>query len=380
MRMAIMTASMLLITASVQAQVNVGGLMDLEFRVSGADSKPYVNGSPSAKPTLYFPNARLFVDAPIDAQWSFFAVLQSDHYGSKSLNPPFFSMLQVTWAPFDADIAFHAGRIIIPFGLTSERFLSSENPVRHLPLSHEWTTRVDKKHGLITGPRNYALAPGTTFVYSRMYTHGIAVQGSYGILDAHLALTQSAPSGFNESGEYATPAFVGRVGLTPLTWARVGASFGHGAYMKDDAANNDLLTQADRESLTQTIHGADITVDYGYLRVSYEYMRSTWKTVEINRAVVPNTVSAEWSVPADAHSAELVWDVSAWPGLYLAARYDRMSIRRYAAGVGEFERLEAGFGYKVSRSVTIKTTYATARNQGRDLADDVFGVQVSITF
>lgn len=373
-----MTASMLLITASAQAQVNVGGLMDLEFRVSGADSKPYVNGSPSAKPTLYFPNARLFVDAPIDAQWSFFAVLQSDHYGSKSLNPPFFSMLHVTWAPFDADIAFHAGRIIIPFGLTSERFLSSENPLRHLPLSHEWTNRVDKKAGLSKGPRDYALAPGTTFVYSRMYTHGIAVQGSYGILDAHLALTQSAPSGFNESGEYATPAFVGRVGLTPLTWARVGASFGHGAYMRKDPKNEIQLSDADRASLTQTIYGVDATIDYRYLRLSYEYLHSTWLAADIDKQTVVPGAWAEVEIPAHAHSIEAVWDLAAVPGLHMASRYDRMTVGGVTSG--EFERLEAGFGYKVSRSVTIKTTYATARNQGRDLADDVFGVQVSITF
>jgi hypothetical protein len=371
---------MVVATVPLMAQVTVGGLMDLEFRMSGSDSNPYVNGSPSPKPTLYLPNARLFVDAPIDDEWSFFGVLQSDHYGSKSFNPPFFSLMQVTWTPFERDVAFHAGRIIIPFGLTSERFLSSENPLRHLPLSHEWTTRVDKKAGLVTGPRDYVAAPGMTFVYSRMYTHGIAMQGTFGMLDAHLALTQNAPSGFNEGGEYDVPSFVGRIGLTPAVWMRIGASFGHGPYMKEDATNRDVLTQADRESLTQTIFGTDVTFDYAYVRVSYEYMRSAWKTVEIRRDVAPPTVSAPWSVPADAHSVEAVWDVSALPGLYAAARYDRMTVHRYAAGVGEFERLETGFGYKLTRSVTAKATYARARNQGTDLADDVLGVQLSITF
>lgn len=364
----------------LMGQVTVGGLMDLEFRMTGSDSKPYVNGSPSPKPTLYMPNARLFVDAPLDDEWSFFGVLQSDHYGSKSFNPPFFSLMQVTWAPFERDVVFHAGRIIIPFGLTSERFLSSENPLRHLPLSHEWTTRVDKKAGLVTGPRDYAAAPGMTFVYSRLYTHGISMQGTFGMLDAHLALTQNAPSGFDEGGEYDVPSFVGRVALTPVVWMRIGASFGHGPYMKDDVMNRDVLTQAERESLTQTIIGADATLDYGYVRVSYEYMRSTWKTVEIRRDAAPPTTSAVWSVPADAHSLEAVWDVSAWPGLYAAARYDRMTVHRYAAGVGAFGRLEAGLGYRLSRAVTAKATYAAARNQGNDLDDDVLGLQLSLSF
>lgn len=367
-----------LLSVTAQAQVTVGGLVDMEYRRSGPDSKPYVNGSPSTMPTLYVPSARLFVDAALDGNWSLFAVLQSDHYGSKSFNPPFFSLMQVTWSPFDADIAFHAGRIIIPFGLTSERFLSSENPLRHLPLSHEWTTRVDKKAGLTKGPRDYVLAPGMTFVYSRMYTHGIAAQGSYGKLDAHLALTQNAPSGFNESGEYATPAFVGRVGLMPLTWARVGASFGHGAYMRKDPKNDIQLSDADRASLTQTIYGVDATIDYRYLRLSYEYLRSTWLAADIDKQ---NGVPGAWvevEIPAHAHSIEAVWDVSVIPGLHLASRYDRMTIEGVTSG--EFERVETGFGYKLTRSVTLKSTYAWARNQGTDLADDVFGIQLSISF
>jgi hypothetical protein len=369
---------MVVATVPLMAQVTVGGLMDMEFRMSGSDSKPYVNGSPSPKPTLYMPNARLFVDAALDDAWSFFAVLQSDHYGSKTLNPPIFSMMQVTWTPFDADIAFHAGRIIIPFGLTSERFLSSENPLRHLPLSHEWTTRVDKKAGLTKGPRDYVLAPGMTFVYSRMYTHGIAMQGTFGMLDAHLALTQNAPSGFNEGGEYATPAFVGRVGLTPLTWTRVGASFGRGAYMRKDPKNEIQLSDADRASLIQTIYGVDATIDYRYLRLSYEYLRSIWLAADIDKQVVVPGAWVEVEIPAYAHSIEVVWDVAAVPGLHMASRYDRMTIGGVTSG--EFERLETGFGYKLTRSVTVKSTYARARNQGTDLADDVFGVQLSITF
>lgn len=364
---------------ALNAQVTLGGLMDLELRVSGSDSKPYVNGSPSAEPTLYFPNARIFVDAPIDESWAFFAVLQSDHYGSKSPHPPFFSLMQVSWTPSDADIAFHAGRIIIPFGLSSERFLSSENPLRHLPMSHEWTTRVDKKAGLIRGPRNYTVAPGLTFVYNRLYTHGIAVQGSLGNMDAHIALAQNAPSGFNDGGEYTVPALIGRLGWRPAAWARIAASFGHGAYMRDDPLNHDAISQAGRESLTQTLYGADLTVEHGFGRVSYEYMNSLWKTVEIDRSVAPAVEVGRPRVPAEAHSLEAAWDVSAWPGLYAAARFDRMSIKRHAA-VRDFQRLEAGFGYRFNRSVRLKATYAKGWNEGADLSDDVFGIQLSLRF
>jgi len=136
---------LLLMASPAFSQVSVGGLMDLEFRMAGSDAKPYINQTPSTKPTIYFPNARVFVDAPISNEWSFLAVLQSDYYGSKTPHPLFLSLAQVTWMPFEADFALHAGRIVIPVGITSERFLSSENPLRHLPMNHEWGMRVDKK-------------------------------------------------------------------------------------------------------------------------------------------------------------------------------------------------------------------------------------------
>lgn len=359
------------------AQVNVGGLLDLEARVSGSDSKPYINGSPTAKPSLYVPNVRLFVDAPISENWAVFAMIQSDHYGSNTLNAPIFSLLQAQWMPFtDSDLTVNIGRILIPVGLISERYLSSENPLRHLPMNMEWTQRVDKKAGLLVGPRNYAVSPGLAFIYNRMYTQGVSVQGALNtVAEYHVAVALSAPSAFNESGEYDVPALMGRVVVKPAVWMRLGASFGHGAYMRKDAMNAPL-GDADRESLKQTLFGVDATVDYRYLRVSYEYLDTRW---DVARITLPGLFTTE-DYLANSHMVELKADAPFHPGAYAALRYDRITVDSPVFATSPLQRLEIGIGKKFSRSVVGKLTFSRGWNEVNDLQDNVLGAQLSLGF
>lgn len=374
---ALVTAVCLLVASPAFAQVNVGGLLDLEARISGSDSKPYINGSPSAKTSLYVPYIRLFFDAPISENWAVLAVVQSDHYGSNTLNAPFFSLLQAQWMPFtDSDLTVNIGRIVIPVGLTSERFMSNENALRHLPMNMEWTQRVDKKAGLITGPRDYATAPGLAFIYNRMYTQGVSVQGAVNTLaEYHLAAALSAPSAFNESGEYDVPAVMGRVVVKPAVWMRLGASFGHGAYMRKDAMNAPLGDD-DRESLKQTLVGIDATVDYRYIRFSYEYLDTRW---DVARITLPGLFTTE-DYLANSHMVELKADAPFHPGAYAALRYDRITVDSPVFATSPLQRLEIGIGKKFNRSVVGKLTFARGWNEVNDLQDNVLGAQLSLGF
>lgn len=367
----------LLMANSVSAQVSVGGLLDLEARISGSDSKPYINGSPSAKPSLYVPNVRLFFDAPISENWAVFAMIQSDHYGSNTLNAPMFSLLQAQWMPFtDSDLTVNIGRILIPVGLASERYLSSDNPLRHLPMNMEWTQRVDKKAGLLVGPRNYAVSPGLAFLYNRMYTQGISVQGAVtDYAEVHVAAALSAPSAFNESGEYDVPAVMGRLVVKPAVWMRLGASFGHGAYMRKDAMNAPL-SDDDRASLKQTLFGVDATVDYRYVRLSYEYLDTRWDAARIT---LPGSFTTE-DYLAHSHMLELKADAPFHPGAYAALRYDRIAVDSPVFATAPLQRLEAGIGKKLSRDVLFKATFSRGWNEVNDLQDNVLGAQLSIGF
>ncbi len=373
----LLAAVCLLMATPAFAQVNVGGLLDLEARISGSDSKPYINGSPSAKTSLYVPNIRLFFDAPISENWAVLAVLQSDHYGSNTLNAPIFSLLQAQWMPFtDSDLTVNIGRILIPVGLISEQYLSNENPLRHLPMNMEWTQRVDKKAGLLVGPRNYAVSPGLAFIYNRMYTQGVSVQGEVNeFAEYHLAAALSAPSAFNESGEYDVPAVMGRVVVKPAVWMRLGASFGHGAYMRKDAMNAPLGDD-DRASLKQTLFGVDATVDYRYIRLSYEYLDTRWDVAQIT---LPGTfVTSDYL--ASSHMVELKADAPFHPGAYAALRYDRISVDSPVFATSPLQRLEIGIGKKFARSIIGKATFARGWNEINDLQDNVFGAQLSIGF
>lgn len=373
----LVAAVCLLIANPVFAQMNVAGLLDLEARISGSDSKPYINGSPSAKISLYVPNIRLFFDAPISENWAVLAVIQSDHYGSNTLNAPIFSLLQAQWMPFtDSDLTVNIGRILIPVGLISEQYLSSENPLRHLPMNMEWTQRVDKKAGLLVGPRNYAVSPGLAFIYNRMYTQGVSVQGEVGeFAEVHVAAALSAPSAFNESGEYDVPAVMGRVVMKPTVWMRLGASFGHGAYMRKDAMNAPLSDE-DRASLKQTLFGVDATVDYRYLRVSYEYLDTRWDVAQIT---LPATFATS-DYLASSHMIELKADAPFHPGAYAALRYDRIQVDSPVFATSPLQRLEIGIGKKFTRSIIGKATFSRGWNEVNDLQDNVFGAQLSLGF
>jgi len=214
-----------------------------------------------------------------------------------------------------------------------------------------------------------------------MYTHGVAAQGTVAdVVEYHVALATAAPSSFNEAGEYSMPAVMGRIVYQPAVWMRLGGSFGHGAYMRKDPKNDPVLSDSDRESLTQTVLGGDITLDYRYVRISYEFMKSDWKMVAIDRTVVPNTASYTWTYPAQSHMLEGKIDAPFHPGLYAAFRFDRISVRNYAYALGALQRLEFGIGKKLNQSVTAKATYTKGWDEGPDLKDDVFGVQLSVGF
>jgi hypothetical protein len=243
-------------------------------------------------------------------------------------------------------------------------------------MNMEWTQRVDKKAGLLVGPRNYAVSPGLAFIYNRMYTQGVSVQGEVNeFAEYHLAAALSAPSAFNESGEYDVPAVMGRVVVKPAVWMRLGASFGHGAYMRKDAMNAPLGDD-DRASLKQTLFGVDATVDYRYIRLSYEYLDTRWDVAQIT---LPGTfVTSDYL--ASSHMVELKADAPFHPGAYAALRYDRISVDSPVFATSPLQRLEIGIGKKFARSIIGKATFARGWNEINDLQDNVFGAQLSIGF
>jgi hypothetical protein len=168
---------------------------------------------------------------------------------------------------------------------------------------------------------------------------------------------------------------MGRVVLNPVVWLHVGGSFGHGAYMRKDLKNAPL-SDDDRASLKQTLFGVDATVDYRYLRLSYEYLDTRW---DVARITLPATFTQEPYL-ANSHMLELKADAPFHPGAYAALRYDRIAVDSPVFASSPLQRLEVGIGKKFSRTVIGKATFARGWNEINDLQDNVFGAQLSIGF
>ncbi len=342
------------------AQVEWSGSAEIEYRKYGAEAHPYRNATPAGDVALYLPSVRLAADVPLNDQWSFTAVAQTDYYGQSAAHPLFIGLAQVSWWPTESGPTVHAGRIIIPFGRTSERFLSTETPFRHLPLTHEWTTRIDKRYGYTGGPRNYGVAPGLTVVYQRQYTHGLAVQGGVEQwrLAYHVAMAHRAPAGFADTG-FERQAFMGRLTWEPVLGLKVGASGAHGPYMKPDDVN--AMLGDDLANYDQTAWGLDAEFAYKYLSVAGELIRSRWEAPVILMSGVlldDDRVYTTWH-----RSVEGLLDLWMLPGFYVAGRYEEMEFP-------DLKRWEAGIGWRLDRNIRLKVT---GRNEG-------IGAQLSVSF
>ncbi|HAW79812.1 MAG TPA: hypothetical protein DCX27_08905, partial [Balneola sp.] len=116
--------------------------------------------------------------------------LQADYYDGEELSDPFFSLLNINWTPdLNSNLLVTAGRFITPYGSYSNKFISSENPFVHLPMSHSSGLPVSATFGHlgdgISNPEDISRLygedeKGTTMVYSRMYSQGIRFSYAFG--------------------------------------------------------------------------------------------------------------------------------------------------------------------------------------------------------
>lgn len=403
-----------LLHVDLQAQVAIGGLIDLEWRNGGKDSKPGLNQTPKSGSSIYTPNLRLFADGQIDPNWSITVVLQSDFYARTDLSPVFFSLLEVRWQPeLTTSFTVSAGRLVIPFGSYSTRFLSNENAFRHLPLTHEWTLPVDKMLGYTLGERSYDANPGVTMIYNRMYTQGVAVSGILGEnrpLEYNLLWGLAAPSGFFDYGMHGMKAVMGRVVWQPLISTRIGFSGGYGPYMKP-GVQNDMLSKKELTDYKQLTWAADVEFSYRYVIFRLEYLTSEWtaphiqrnsamwthfESLELNSNFEWKLVNQEVNFASESISAEFEIRVASVPGLTLVSRFDFATFNKiYMNYVWDSSGLiarspyssypdlswyEGGINYTINRNVRLKVTYMRPTNMEVSMDAQTFGAQLSISF
>lgn len=384
----------LAVTYPAKGQVQLGGLADFEVRKGGSDSSPFVNQTPNDKWTLYTPYLRLFANATISEKWFISSALQSDYYYSTELNAPFFSVININWMPIeDSDFTTTVGRFVTPYGVYSERILSSDNPFVHLPLTHSSGLPVSPQLGLLSSDVDYEEdddITGLTMIYQRMYSQGISISNNVGEtewLGYNLSVTLAPVSTYVETSQYNTPSFLGRITLQPEVWGQLGFSFSTGPFMSPEAINA-AMPDSDPDSYRQGSFGTDLLISYHYYTFLLEYNWSRWKAPYLEET----ETFADDNLRASVNhiSGEAVVNFPFFVGGYAGIRYEQIISGELRSGSGIYsngeiwtydrQRVEFLLGYKLHRNITLKSSYLYATDSGPELDDDVFTIQLSVAF
>ena len=159
--------------------------------------------------------------------------------------------------------------------------------------------------------------------------------------------------------------------------------------MKRDDANISL-TDDQLKKYTQTLFGADLQLSYHYFTFVASYNWSNWEAPYFDPQTSPREYLWDDEVNAQHLSAELVTDFAFLPGAYAGIRLERLITGDLTSSADfaywtrswsyDRDRIEFTTGIKLQRNVILKASYLYATDDGPDLDDNVFAIQLSAGF
>jgi hypothetical protein len=260
----------------------------------------------------------------------------------------------------DRPIDIQGGRIPPTFGAFSRREYANGNPLIGYPLAYQYlnSMRADAVPASVDeqlrmrarGWRpsysigSQAVQTGIPLVTAFHWPTGVQVRVGSDRLMASAAVTRGTVSD-PETKDHSGKQISGRVQWEPVTGLVLGGSGARGPYLADSVQT--LLGQP--HSSTERAVGFDA-----------EYSRDHWlvRTEGVwNRWQVPTL-----PVPLDAKSAFVEGTYKVFPGMFVAARADRLTFNRITGSTGTrtweapVTRFEAGLGYYIQRNLLGKVT------------------------
>ncbi|MEX0681713.1 MAG: hypothetical protein WD097_10065 [Balneolales bacterium] len=387
------------------SQITFGGLTEIEIRKGERDSSPYLNQTPSDQWTLFTPRVRLFFLADISPSWFVEGSFQADHYYSESLSNVIIAMLNVNWVPSSREnLRIGAGSFPTPFGAYASRIHQSNNPFIQLPLMYARGMPINRQTGIYqpgsSGGYDLNSYYGLSLVYRRAYSQGLLLHLAdhrNQRYDLRLAATLMPVSGYENFGRYGRPALTARASFRPFIWLNTGISISHGAYLSPDNDTREMLDGVSFEQYTQTIVAANAEISYTYIRLLGEAGWNRWKVPDVDEYYE----LAEGPFNADAWfgMAELQFNFPFYPGMYSGFRAESIQPKHLgrSGGYGYGSGTETGMtvgrawayttwryewvvGRKLTRDITLKTSYLLTDNHYSDTEDNVFSIQLSVMF
>lgn len=271
--------------------------------------------------------------------------------------------------PFDNGLVdIQAGRIPPVFGTYARRSYPQDNPLIGDPLGYQYLTSLREDAVPATADNllrmrgrgwraSYPVGDptpraGVPMIAASQRDTGIQVRLGRPTLEGTLALTRGSLSNPLVKDDNGGGQVAGRVSWRPIPAFAVGVSAARGAFVSDvvRAARPGIQ---DRNYGQQAV-GVDAETSWGRWLLRGELVASSWRLPALDE---PQIVD-----PLDSRAWYLEAKVRLCPGLYIAARGDRMTFSslRGSAGVNTWDanvsRVELGVGYTVWRGLIMKAS------------------------
>jgi hypothetical protein len=314
---------------------------------------------------------------------------------SENLDTPRAYALYLRLRPWsDRNLDIQAGRIPPVFGAFGRRSYGVDNPLAGLPLAYQYLTtlRADavpssadellhwRGDGWLVrySVGSPSAKPGLPLVATLRWDTGIQVRVGSRSVDVSAAVTQGALSNPRTRDDNGGKQVSLRLEARPVLGLVLGASGARGEYVGRDLGQQLPQTLASH-GYRQRALGFDLEWSRGHGIVRTEAVWSEWDIPAVSAPFIDG--------PLRALGLSLEGRYKLAPGLYAAARLDRLGFSRIRGSAGSLSwdapvtRAEAGIGFAIRRNVWLKGVFQhNWRDGGLVRSQSIGAVQASLWF
>lgn len=354
--LALLSVALLLGGSAARASdIHIHGLLDLAVseRVPASSLNTLSRGD---SPFDAY-GARLFADATVNERLQVFTQV-----GLHDVPGLYVDGAYVMFTPRSSlDFHLQAGKIPSVLGTWAPHTYSNKNPLMSSPLMYQYHTTLlwyflpPSADALIAnaGTGQFAVKYyGSTFglgmplVDDSYWDVGLSVNGSRRPLEYAFAVTAGTPGwGSTSKDENSGKSMLGRLGVAPAPWLRVGVSGAYGPYLIQEI--NGLPAGKEPTDYHQKLLMADLDLQGGHIELRAEGATGAWES--------PNIGDLDYQ----GGYAEVKYAFAF--GGYVAGRYDVLRFGDITDSAGlehswdsNVDRYEVGAGYRFNRDVVAK--------------------------
>jgi hypothetical protein len=335
-------------------------------------------------------NIRLGLAAEVRAteRLQLLAEVRLDH--GRTFQPYGFYVRIRPWPARRFDI--QVGRVPPTFGTFARRTYAAGNLLIGTPLAYQYLTSLRSDAVPADADELFAMRgrgwlssfsvgnpvpqTGLPLVNGLRWDTGVQVHGVNGAFEWTTAITTGSLSNPRVDDDNGGRQIAGRVVWRPGPALVVGVSAARGAYLSRSLRR--ALPDVTIDDLTQRALGADVEYSAGRALVRGELVWSRW--------TVP-ALASSLADPLAATSVLVEGRYRLWPGLYAAARGERLGFSTIAGTRQRLEwdapvvRYEAGVGWSITRNVMLKGSWQiNQRRAGRVRRDSLGAAQLLYWF